>query len=254
MSFAASSKFQLALTPPDFAQHRVEDLFKSLGSIAVFSAKRHWSAPRLIQLQKNPHKRKDSTKRAKNGIETYGESEHLRPCEIIRNGIKNLRTSEKRDRSEDNSTYYSNIIRNDEKYTDDYEKKKLLRVTKQNGVYINSFNNNLEYHPKVIESFESKYSDYRHKVGNDSFVRSDTENGFNKLDRPDVCGQLRDRNGRDRRGSKSEAIRRAASDFNVSTVQKSDEEGFGFSVRGDAPVIIAGVEPNSLADVSAYSF
>lgn len=254
----ASSKFQLALTPPDFAQHRVEDLFKSLGPIAIFSAKRHWSAPRLVQLQKNSDKRRDSTKRTKNGLDHYnGDTEHLKPCEIIRNGIKNLRMSDKRDRSEDNSTYYNSIIRNDEKYTDDYEKKKLHRVTKQNGVYINSFNNNNpDYHPKVIESFESKYSDYRHKVSNESFIRSNTENGFNKLDRPDIYGngKLKERNGRDRRGSKNgDVIRRAASDYNVSSVQKSDDEGFGFSVRGDAPVIIASVEPNSLADVS-YSF
>ena len=29
----------------------------------------------------------------------------------------------------------------------------------------------------------------------------------------------------------------------------SQDEGYGFSVRGDAPVVVAGVEPNSLADV-----
>ncbi|CAK1590716.1 unnamed protein product [Parnassius mnemosyne] len=64
-----SSKFQLALTPPDFAQHRVEDLFKSLGPIAVFSAKRHWSAPRLIQLQKNTEKRREARRDMRNGRE-----------------------------------------------------------------------------------------------------------------------------------------------------------------------------------------
>ncbi|KAG7300620.1 hypothetical protein JYU34_014913 [Plutella xylostella] len=246
-----SSKFQLALTPPDFAQHRVEDLFKSLGPIAIFSAKRHWSAPRLVQLQKNMDKRRDSSRRNKNG-DVNGDEEHLKPCEIIKNGIKNLRMSGKRDRSEDNSTYYNQIIRSDEKYTDEYEKK-LHRVTKQNGVYINSFNNNnCDYHPKVIDNFESKYSDYRHKVSNDSFVRSNTENGFNKLDRPEVyCnGHLKERNARgDRRGAKNDQIRRVASDYNVSNAQKNEDEGFGFSVRGDSPVIIASVEPNSLAEI-----
>lgn len=59
------------------------------------------------------------------------------------------------------------------------------------------------------------------------------------------------KNGRERRSKNGDVIRRVSSDFNVSAVQKSDnEEGFGFSVRGDAPVIIASVEPNSLADVS----
>ncbi|CAH1164517.1 unnamed protein product [Phaedon cochleariae] len=48
----AATKFQLSLTPPDFAQYRVSDLFKSLGPIAIFSAKRHWTAPRLVQLHR----------------------------------------------------------------------------------------------------------------------------------------------------------------------------------------------------------
>ncbi|XP_028136590.2 rhophilin-2 isoform X1 [Diabrotica virgifera virgifera] len=48
----ASTKFQLSLTPPDFAQYRVTDLFRSLGPIAIFSAKRHWTAPRLVQLHR----------------------------------------------------------------------------------------------------------------------------------------------------------------------------------------------------------
>lgn len=50
--FLAATKFQLSLTHPDFGQHGVEDLFRSLGPIAIFSAKRHWTAPRLIQMQK----------------------------------------------------------------------------------------------------------------------------------------------------------------------------------------------------------
>lgn len=52
--FSASTKFQLSLTHPDFGQHGVDDLFRSLGPVAIFSAKRHWTAPRLIQLQRGP--------------------------------------------------------------------------------------------------------------------------------------------------------------------------------------------------------
>lgn len=48
----AATKFQLSLTPPDFAQYRVNDLFRCLGPIAIFSAKRHWTAPRLVQLHR----------------------------------------------------------------------------------------------------------------------------------------------------------------------------------------------------------
>ncbi|XP_046667846.1 LOW QUALITY PROTEIN: rhophilin-2-B [Homalodisca vitripennis] len=48
----ASTKFQLSLTPPDFAQLRVEDLFKGLGPVAIFSAKHHWTAPRSVQLHR----------------------------------------------------------------------------------------------------------------------------------------------------------------------------------------------------------
>ncbi|KAI5635319.1 BRO1-like domain-containing protein [Phthorimaea operculella] len=215
-SVQPSSKFQLALTPPDFAQHRVEDLFRSLGPIAVFSAKRHWSAPRLVQLQKHCDKRRDSrdsARKQRNGrIEEFTEL----------NGKRN----EKRDRSEDNSTYYSQIIRNDEKYlnnTDEYEKKKLHRVMKQNGVYINSYNNNnnYDYHPKVLDYYPNKNQEK-------------AENGY------DIY------NGKKK--NRKDPLRRAASEYNVSNV-KTDDEGFGFSVRGDSPVVIAAVEPNSLADI-----
>lgn len=48
----AATKFQLSLTPPDFSQYRVNDLFRGLGPIAIFSAKRHWTAPRLVQLHR----------------------------------------------------------------------------------------------------------------------------------------------------------------------------------------------------------
>jgi len=47
-----STTFQLSLSYPDFSQHRVTDLFKSLGPVAVFNAKHHWSAPRTVHLRK----------------------------------------------------------------------------------------------------------------------------------------------------------------------------------------------------------
>ncbi|KAG8222093.1 hypothetical protein J437_LFUL000856 [Ladona fulva] len=47
-----STKFQLSITPPDFAQYRVQDLFRELGPVAIFSAKHHWTAPRNVQLRK----------------------------------------------------------------------------------------------------------------------------------------------------------------------------------------------------------
>ncbi|KPJ11801.1 Rhophilin-2 [Papilio machaon] len=190
-----ASKFELALTPPDFAQHRVEDLFKSLGPIAVFSAKRHWSAPRLIQLQKNTEKRREARRDRRNGK----EEDKLR-----------RRPSDKRDHSEDNSTYYNQI--RDEKILDE------KRVTKQNGVYINSYNNNnYDYHHKVIE-----YDRYEYEMEKESKLK----------------------NGRER---ERKELRRVASEYNMAN--NKDDEGFGFTVRGDAPVVIAAVEPNSLADI-----
>ena len=44
----------MSITHPDFGQHVVDDLFRSLGPIAIFSAKRHWTAPRQIQLNRGP--------------------------------------------------------------------------------------------------------------------------------------------------------------------------------------------------------
>ncbi|KAH8238483.1 hypothetical protein KR032_007369 [Drosophila birchii] len=48
----ASSKFTLSLTGPEFTSYKVEDPFKGLGPIAIFSARRHWTAPRCVRLQK----------------------------------------------------------------------------------------------------------------------------------------------------------------------------------------------------------
>jgi hypothetical protein len=48
----AATKFQLELSPPDLATHNVEDPFKGLGPLALFSAKRHWSAPRHVTLHR----------------------------------------------------------------------------------------------------------------------------------------------------------------------------------------------------------
>ncbi|BFG01139.1 rhophilin-2 [Drosophila madeirensis] len=48
----ASSKFTLTLTGPDFTSYKVEDPFKRLGPLAIFSARRHWTAPRCVRLQK----------------------------------------------------------------------------------------------------------------------------------------------------------------------------------------------------------
>ncbi|XP_037818920.1 rhophilin-2 [Lucilia sericata] len=48
----ACSKFTLTLTGPDFTSYKIEDPFKRLGPIAIFSARRHWTAPRCVRLQK----------------------------------------------------------------------------------------------------------------------------------------------------------------------------------------------------------
>lgn len=48
----ASTKFQLKLADPDFTQHRAADLFKALGPLKFFSARRHWTAARIVELKK----------------------------------------------------------------------------------------------------------------------------------------------------------------------------------------------------------
>lgn len=53
IQFTALTKFELNIKQPDFGEYRVDDLFKKLGPCAVFSAKHHWSAPRLVHLHKN---------------------------------------------------------------------------------------------------------------------------------------------------------------------------------------------------------
>ncbi|XP_037932481.1 rhophilin-2-like [Teleopsis dalmanni] len=57
----ACSKFTLSLTGPDFTSHKVEDPFKRLGPIAIFSARRYWTAPRCVRLQKGSSLYHEST-------------------------------------------------------------------------------------------------------------------------------------------------------------------------------------------------
>lgn len=54
--FPACPKFKLSLTGPDFTNWKVDDPFKKLGPIAIFSARRHWTAPRNVRLQKGGRK------------------------------------------------------------------------------------------------------------------------------------------------------------------------------------------------------
>lgn len=51
LTIAAASKFSLTLIGPDFTAYKADDPFRGLGPIAIFSARRHWSAPRNIRLQ-----------------------------------------------------------------------------------------------------------------------------------------------------------------------------------------------------------
>lgn len=42
----------MSLTDPDFTVYKVEDPFKRLGPLAIFSAKRNWTVPRSVCLKK----------------------------------------------------------------------------------------------------------------------------------------------------------------------------------------------------------
>lgn len=61
-----SSKFNLANTAPDFG--KVDDPFKELGPITVFSARRSWTAPRTVRLHKTDYQTKS------HGTEEFGFS------------------------------------------------------------------------------------------------------------------------------------------------------------------------------------
>ncbi|XP_077302800.1 GTP-Rho-binding protein rhophilin isoform X2 [Arctopsyche grandis] len=304
-----STKFQLSLTQPDFAQHRVEDLFKSLGPVAIFSAKRHWSAPRTIQLQKSNYNLKSSrneripgkdSKRVDRG--RVNGKLYTNEDSIQRNGQKVFRNGslyEKRDRSEDNSAYYyqRDIIRSDDKYRLQREdstkldynelKKKVISnnnvnkppVTRQNGIYINGYNNNLEKKSSFSKPYDDAYYNEKNASTNDLRINVKTDgnnririkndaiqigNGksayFQKSLGAENFGYIidsRQQNSDDKNGDANH-LRRISSECNISPAdEKIDEnghernpsDGFGFSVRGDAPVIIAGVELRSLADL-----
>ena len=50
--YIASTKLQLSFGQPDFGQHPVDDLFRGLGPLTLFSAKHKWNLPRLANLRK----------------------------------------------------------------------------------------------------------------------------------------------------------------------------------------------------------
>jgi hypothetical protein len=53
VTLSISTKFTLTLTGPDFTSHKIEDPFRKLGPIAIFSARRNWTAPRYVRLHKS---------------------------------------------------------------------------------------------------------------------------------------------------------------------------------------------------------
>lgn len=52
LEIVASTKLQLSFGQPDFGQHPVDDLFRGLGPLTLFSAKHKWNPPRLANLRK----------------------------------------------------------------------------------------------------------------------------------------------------------------------------------------------------------
>jgi hypothetical protein len=58
------SKYNLANTAPDFG--KVDDPFRELGPITVFSARRSWTAPRSVRLHKTDYQTKNC------GTEEFG--------------------------------------------------------------------------------------------------------------------------------------------------------------------------------------
>lgn len=64
-NITACSKFTLSLTGPDFTAYKIDDPFKRLGPIAIFSARRHWTAPRSVRLQKGTNY--DTKRSTRNG-------------------------------------------------------------------------------------------------------------------------------------------------------------------------------------------
>jgi hypothetical protein len=53
VTLSISTKFTLTLTGPDFTSYKIEDPFRKLGPIAIFSARRNWTAPRYVRLHKS---------------------------------------------------------------------------------------------------------------------------------------------------------------------------------------------------------
>lgn len=101
----ACSKFTLSLTGPDFTSYKIEDPFKKLGPIAIFSARRHWTAPRSVRLQKgnNESGRKNRKCQCKKSVVADGQ------CEVC----SKYSTFSPDDRSEDTPEGFGFLARGD---------------------------------------------------------------------------------------------------------------------------------------------
>ncbi|XP_050099554.1 rhophilin-2 [Anopheles aquasalis] len=192
---SACSKFTITLTSPDFTAHKIEDPFRRLGPIAIFSARRHWTAPRSIRLQKGS-----------NTIVLGGRGGGT---------VERRRVLGRTDDRTQSSSYGS-------------------------GSGGSSYSNHTSQHSsggggggRCCGECASKTNYY-----NDSRAC--------RVCLKDVCHvSERDRDGV-QRGSEMQLLQ---ADAASSTNEEQETASFGFSIRGDTPVMIASVELNSLADL-----
>ncbi|KAH8418935.1 hypothetical protein KR222_005517, partial [Zaprionus bogoriensis] len=86
----ASSKFTLSLTGPDFTSYKVEDPFKRLGPIAIFSARRHWTAPRCVRLQKGSAMYHDASTSYHCHCAAAADESHDAGCSLYKEELENF--------------------------------------------------------------------------------------------------------------------------------------------------------------------
>uniref|UniRef100_A0A2M3ZFF5 Putative signal transduction protein n=1 Tax=Anopheles braziliensis TaxID=58242 RepID=A0A2M3ZFF5_9DIPT len=187
VTLSAGSKFTITLTSPDFTAHKIEDPFRRLGPIAIFSARRHWTAPRSVRLQKGS-----------NTIVLGGRG----GTADRRRGILDTNTGTP------SSSYGSG-------------------------------NSSSSYHT-------SQHSSSTGRGGRCCGECASKTNYYNDSRACRVC--LKDVCHVSERDA-AVADRFDAATKGTPTSEEQETASFGFSIRGDTPVMIASVELNSLADL-----
>ncbi|XP_055597531.1 rhophilin-2 isoform X2 [Uranotaenia lowii] len=210
----STSKFTINLTGPDFTTYKIEDPFRKLGPIAIFSARRHWTAPRCIRLQKG------GNTMLMTGGGTLDRRRYHHMSSSSSAGSSSTRT----------------------RSSDDTGSDRLQRLALNGGGRGKCQCNKTNYY-NDLRSCDVCLKDITN--ASDEAYQQQQQQQQNTLAR-----RKQSSSGGSLTGTgHTTTVTTTSSDGTGSECDADTFESFGFHVRGDAPVMVSSVDINSLADL-----